>query len=78
MALGYTEYCSLVVSINQKEKNFRQVTKCLHQRLTWCNRTGQVYDTAYYQFLYIGAIVSRLFFLTSAAVLVCFFRHVML
>ena len=37
-------------SINQKEKDFRQVTKCLRQRLTWCNRTGQVYDTTSEQY----------------------------
>ncbi len=22
----------------------KQVTKCLRQRLSWCNRTGQTYD----------------------------------
>ena len=27
--------------INQKEKEMKQVTKCLRQRLAWCNRTGQ-------------------------------------
>lgn len=28
----------------QKLKEMNQVTKCLRQRLTWCNRTGQSYD----------------------------------
>ncbi len=30
--------------MNQKEKEMKQVTKCLRQRLAWCNRTKQSYD----------------------------------
>ena len=30
--------------MNQKEKEMKQVTKCLRQRLAWCNRTKQTYD----------------------------------
>ena len=30
--------------LNQKQKEMQQVTKCLRQRLAWCNRTGQSYD----------------------------------
>ena len=30
--------------MNQKEKEMKQVTKCVRQRLAWCNRTKQTYD----------------------------------
>ena len=30
--------------MNQKEKEMKQVTKCLCQLLAWCNRTKQTYD----------------------------------
>ena len=32
-------------AMNQKEKELKQITKCLRQRLTWCNRTGQSYNS---------------------------------
>lgn len=31
--------------VNQKLTGMKQVTNCLRQRLSWCNRTGQTYDT---------------------------------
>jgi len=31
--------------VNQKLTEMKQVTKCLRQRFSWCNRTGQTYDT---------------------------------
>ena len=30
--------------MNQKQKEMKQVTKCLRHRLAWCNCTGQTYD----------------------------------
>ena len=30
--------------VSQRERELKQVTKCLRQRLAWCNRTGQTYD----------------------------------
>ena len=30
--------------LNHKERESKQMTKCLRQRLAWCNRTGQSYD----------------------------------
>ena len=30
--------------MNQREREMKQVNKCLRQRLAWCNRTGQTYD----------------------------------
>lgn len=36
--------------ISHKEKEFKQVTKCLRRRLAWCNRTGQSYNPAYEQY----------------------------
>ena len=30
--------------VNRKLSEIKQVTKCLRQRLSWCNRTGQTYD----------------------------------
>ncbi len=30
--------------VKQRGKELRQVTKCLRQRLAWCNRTGERYD----------------------------------
>ena len=43
--------------VNQKEKEFKQVTKCLRQRPTWCNRTGQSYNSTSEQYsLYPRAI----------------------
>lgn len=29
---------------NQKQKELKQVNKCLRARLSWCNRTGKKYD----------------------------------
>ena len=31
-------------NINLQKKEHDQITKCLRQRLAWCNRTGQTYD----------------------------------
>ena len=36
--------------ISQKEKEAKLVTKCLHRRLAWCNRTGQCYDHSVEQY----------------------------
>ncbi len=36
--------------MSHKEREFKQVTKCLRQRLAWCNRTGQSYNPAYEQY----------------------------
>ncbi len=36
--------------MNQKQKELKQVNKCLRQRLAWCNRTGQTYDTTKEQY----------------------------
>ena len=30
--------------VSQRERELKQVTKCLRQRLAWCNQTGQKYD----------------------------------
>ena len=34
----------------QRERELKQVTKCLRQRLAWCNRTGQTYDPSVEQY----------------------------
>ena len=34
----------------QKEKESRQVAKCLRRRLAWCNRTKLPYDTSHEQY----------------------------
>lgn len=39
--------------LSHKEREHKQVTKCLRQRLAWCNRTGQAYYPAYEQYQYI-------------------------
>ena len=31
-------------TMNQKHEEFKQVNKCLRQRLAWCNPTWQKYD----------------------------------
>ena len=36
--------------VNQKLTEMKQVTKCLRQRLSWYNRTGQTYDTTQEQY----------------------------
>jgi len=36
--------------VNQKLSEMKQVTKCLRQRLSWCNRTRQTYDTTQEQY----------------------------
>ena len=36
--------------LSHKEREHKQVTKCLRQRLAWCNRTGQTYNPAYEQY----------------------------
>lgn len=36
--------------LSQKDKELKQVNKCLRQRLAWCNRTGQSYDTSNEQY----------------------------
>ena len=44
-------------AMNQKEKELKQITKCLRQKLTWCNRTGQSYNSTIEQYsLYPRAI----------------------
>ncbi len=46
--------------MNKKEKELKQVTKCLQQRLTWCNRTGQTYNSTLEQYsLYPRAIADE-------------------
>ncbi len=46
--------------INQKEKELKQITKCLRHRLTWCNRTGQTYNSTLEQYsLYPRAIADE-------------------
>ena len=35
---------------NQKLTEMKQVTRCLRQRLSWCNRTGQTYDSTQEQY----------------------------
>ena len=46
--------------MNQKEKEMKQVNKCLRQRLAWCNRTGQTYDPVKEQYsLYPRAIADE-------------------
>ena len=43
--------------VNQRERELKQVAKCLRLRLTWCNRNGQTYDPSYKQYsLYPRAI----------------------
>ena len=39
--------------LSHKEREHKQVTKCLHQRLACCNHTGQAYYPAYEQYQYI-------------------------
>ena len=34
----------------ESKKHLKQVTKCLSQRLAWCNRTGQTYDPSTEQY----------------------------
>ncbi len=47
-------------AMNQKDKELRQITKCLRQRLTWCNRTGQSYNSTIEQYsLYPRAITDE-------------------
>ncbi len=36
--------------VKQKLTEMKQVTKCLRQRLSWCNRTGQGYDSTQEQY----------------------------
>ena len=36
--------------MSHKEREFKQVTKCLCRRLAWCNCTGQSYDPAIEQY----------------------------
>ena len=36
--------------VSQRERELKQVTKCLRQRLAWCNRTGQTYDPSNEQY----------------------------
>lgn len=38
------------LSMNQRERELKQVMKCLQQRLAWCNRTGQSYDASIEQY----------------------------
>ena len=37
-------------TVSQKEKEHKQVTKCLRRRLAWCTRTGEKYDPANEQY----------------------------
>ena len=37
-------------NINLQKKEHDQITKCLRQRLAWCNRTGQTYDPSVEQY----------------------------
>ena len=37
-------------SMNLQKKEHDQITKCLRQRLAWCNRTGQTYDPSVEQY----------------------------
>ncbi len=47
-------------AMNQKDKELTQITKCLRQRLTWCNRTGQSYNSTIEQYsLYPRAITDE-------------------
>ena len=46
--------------MNQKEKEAKQVNKCLRLRLAWCNRTGHTYDPTTEQYsLYPRAIADE-------------------
>ena len=36
--------------VAHKERDHKQITKCLRRRLVWCNRTGQTYDPAQEQY----------------------------
>ena len=36
--------------VSQREREIKQVTKCLRQRLAWCNWTGQTYDPSAEQY----------------------------
>ena len=45
--------------MNLQKKEHDQITKCLRQRLPWCNRTGQTYDPSVEQYsTYPRAIAS--------------------
>lgn len=47
--------------MNQKQKEMKQVTTCLRQRLAWCNRTGQTYDPTKEQYsMYPRAIADEM------------------
>ena len=35
---------------SQQQKEHKQITKCLRQRLAWCNCTGQSYNPAFEQY----------------------------
>ena len=37
--------------LSQQQKEHKQITKCLRQRLAWCNRTGQSYNPAFEQYV---------------------------
>ena len=37
-------------NVNLQKKEHNQITKCLRQRLAWCNRTGQTYDPSVEQY----------------------------
>ena len=47
--------------MSQKQKEMKQVNKCLRQRLAWCNRTGATYDPTKEQYsMYPRAIATEM------------------
>ena len=44
--------------MNQKQKELKQLNKCLRQRLAWCNRTGQKYDPMSEQYAILPRVIA--------------------